>query len=106
MKKTLNTETKPESCLASVSGSDFRVVERCENEFYIQKLIKETKKSGFLWWKKTEEIERWERVTKLGHRLIISIYFSNMCDLVYYTTKEEAIKWIEDFHKYPIYHYR
>ena len=88
-----------------VSSSDFRIVESYKNEFYIQKLIKETKKTGYLWWKKTEKIERWARVTKLGQELIISMYYSNFEDLLSFTTKQQAVKWIEDFHKYPIYHY-
>lgn len=88
-----------------VSSSDFRIVERCENEFYIQKLIKKTMTSGFWWWRKTKEEEEWKRVTKYGKESLIYPYFSKISDLVYFTTKEEAVKWIEDFHKYPVYHY-
>ena len=101
------TKLKTDASLlqSCVSSSVFRIVERCENEFYIQKLIKKTITTGFWWWRKTKEEEEWKRVTKYGKELIISPYFSNISDLVYFTTKEEAVKWIEDFYKYPVYHY-
>lgn len=75
-----------------VRSSDFRIVESYKNEFYIQKLIKETKKTGYLWWKKTEKIERWARVTKLGQELIISRYYSNFEDLVFFYNKTTSYK--------------
>lgn len=99
-------KTIPTLSKTAVSGSDFRIVESYKNEFYVQRLIKKTKKRGCLWWKKTEEIEEWKRVTSLGTELIISMYYSNISDMIYFTTKGQAEKWIEDFHKYPIYHYR
>ena len=49
-------KTIPTLSKTAVSGSDFRIVESYKNEFYVQRLIKKTKKRGCLWWKKTEEI--------------------------------------------------
>lgn len=84
---------------------DFRIVQISCNEFYIQKKVIVTKKTGFLWWIKKEEIHKWRRVTKHGQFFILSIYYSNLSDLIVFKTKEDAIEWIEDFNKYPIYHY-
>lgn len=84
---------------------DFRIVESYKSEFYVQQLIKTTKKSGFLWWRKTKEIKEWKRITSSGDVFIFNTYFTNFEDLISFTTKEQAEKWIEDFCKYPIYYY-
>jgi hypothetical protein len=85
-----------------VSGSGFRIVQNM-GKFYIQKKFIETKVTGFLWFRKEEKVEVWQRITIHGHPLNIHNY-SLVIDE--FSTLEEADEYLENFKSEPIYHYR
>ncbi len=87
-----------------ISAYKFRIMQVGDKKFYVQKLFKETRTKGYLWWKKTETIEDWKRVDTQGRRLLIRRYYSNIDLLKTYKTLGKAKKWIEEYGEYPIYH--
>lgn len=100
---------KTKQCTIYIDGiSDkYRIVQNSDEQFIIQKLYKETQTKGCLWWKKTTNSEDWKSVDKNGieyYSVGIRIHISNYDQFKTYKTLEKAIKWIEDFNKYPIYH--
>ena len=105
MSKEIRIEKTEQCTIYSVGISDkFRIVQNSDDEFIIQKLFKETETKGYLWLKKTSSWDEWKRITTDGQKLVIISYYSNDTRLKTYKTLEEAIKWIEDYNKYPIYH--
>ncbi|MBT7493501.1 MAG: hypothetical protein HN704_18030 [Bacteroidetes bacterium] len=108
MNKEIKIE-KTEQCTIYVVGvSDkYRIVQNSDDQFIIQKLYKETQTKGYLWWKKTTTSEVWKSVDKNGMKYYsvgIGIHISNSHLFKTYKTLEKAVKWIEDYNKYPIYH--
>jgi hypothetical protein len=108
MNKEIKIE-KTEQCTIYVVGvSDkYRIVQNSDDQFIIQKLYKETQTKGYLWWKKTTTSEVWKSVDKNGMKYYsvgIRIHISNSHLFKTYKTLEKAVKWIEDYNKYPIYH--
>jgi len=103
MSKEIKIEITEQCTIYIVGVSDkFRIVQNRDNEFVIQKLFYRTQTKGYLWWKKTKILDKWKRVDKNGH-----IYYnilSKINDFKTYKTLDKAIKWIEDYNKYPIYH--
>ena len=108
MSKEIRIEKTEQCTIYSVGISDkFRIVQSSDNEFIIQKLYKETDTKGYLWWKKTSSWDEWKRVDKNGQKyysISYRIHISNYDQFKTYKTLEKAIKWIEDYNKYPIYH--
>ncbi len=85
----------------------FRIKQTKENVFVIQRLFKVVETKGYLWWKKTTSSYKWESVDNYGQALYnscIEIYIINLKHSKSYSTLEDAIKWIEDYSKYPVYH--
>tara|TARA_B100000780_G_C21065087_1_gene428244 strand:+ start:633 stop:956 length:324 start_codon:yes stop_codon:yes gene_type:complete len=100
---------KTDKCTIYVAGvSDkFRIVQKSDDQFIIQKLYKETQTKGCLWWKKTTNSEDWKSVDKNGvkyYSVGIRIHISNDHLFKEYKNLDKAIKWITDYNKYPIYH--
>jgi len=108
MGKEIRIEKTEQCTIYSVGISDkFRIVQNSDDEFIIQKLFKETETKGYLWWKKTSSWHEWKRVDKNGqkyYRKGHKIRISNYDKFKTYKTLEKAVKWIEDYNKYPIYH--
>lgn len=106
MSKEIRIEKTAQGTIYSVGISDkFRIVQNSDNEFIIQKLFKETETKGCLWWKKTSSWDEWKRVDKNGQKYYNSIgYRIHISNYEQFKTLDEAIKWIEDYNKYPIYH--
>ena len=85
----------------------FRIVQNNENEFIIQKEYITTKVIKFLWRKKIITHTDWKRVDKDGVKYYsIGTYVrrTNNDNFKIYKTFDKAVKWIEDYNKYPIYH--
>ena len=85
----------------------FRIKQISDNKFIIQKQFKETEAKGYLWWKDTHTWNEWKRVDKNGEKYYSRgrhIHISNANRFKTYKTLDKAIKWIEDYNKYPIYH--
>jgi hypothetical protein len=98
-----------EQCTIYILGiSDkFRIVQNSDEEFIIQKLFKVTQTKGNWWWKKTSILDEWKRVDKNGEKYYYigyDIRISNYDKFKTYKTLYKAMKWIEYYNKYPIYH--
>lgn len=105
MSKEIRIEKTEQCTIYSVGISDkFRIVQNSDDEFIIQKLFKETETKGYLWWKKTSSWDEWKRVDKNGQKYYSIFCISNYDQFKTYKTLEKAVKWIEDYNKYPIYH--
>lgn len=92
--------------LNGVSSCDeVRVRQIKTNEFIVEKLAKKTKSKGYLWWKKTEIIYKWQRVNKYGDFINISMVIYGDKSIITYKTLKQAKDWIKNYKKYPIYHY-
>ena len=108
MNKEVKIEKNKQCNIYSVGVSDkFRIVQNSDEEFIIQKLYKESQTKGYLWWKKTTNSEEWKRVDVNGwkyYNIGYKIMRSNRDDFKTYKTLDKAVKWIEDYNKYPIYH--
>ena len=106
MSKQIRIEKTEQCTIYSVGISDkFRIVQYGDDEFIIQKLFKETETKGYLWWKKTSSWDEWKRVDKNGQKYYnIRYRISNYDKFKTYKTLEKAVKWIEGYNKYPIYH--
>lgn len=83
----------------------FRIKQLSDNEFIIEKpfLIEKTKKS--FWKTTTTKKVEWKEVDTKGRKLYLSrvnYYFNNLSQFKIYETKQKAIKWIEEYEKYPI----
>ena len=103
MSKEIRIEKTEQCTIYSVGISDkFRIVQNSDDEFIIQKLFKETETKGYLWWKKTSSWDEWKRVCTKGYKYFNIGY--SLQKFKTYKTLEEAVKWIEDYNKYPIYH--
>ena len=100
---------KTKQCTIYIVGisDNYRIVQNSDEEFIIQKLYKETQTKGYLWWKKRSSSEEWKRVDKNGqkyYKRVYKIHTSNYYQFKTYKTLEKAVKWIEDYNKYPIHH--
>mgnify|MGYP003644538630 FL=1 len=108
MSKEIRIEKTKQCTIYIVGISDkYRVVQNSDDEFIIQKLFKETETKGYLWWKKTTNSEDWKRVDKNGqkyYKRVYKIQISNYYQFKTYKTLDKAVKWIEDYNKYPIHH--
>ena len=108
MSKEIRIEKTKQCTIYIVAISDkYRVVQNSDDEFIIQKLFKETETKGYLWWKKTTNSEDWKRVDKNGqkyYKRVYKIHISNYYQFKTYKTLDKAVKWIEDYNKYPIHH--
>ena len=105
MSKEIRIEKTEQCTIYSVGISDkFRIVQNSDDGFIIQKLFKETETQGYLWWKKTSSWDEWKRVDKNGQKYYSIGYISNYDQFKTYKTLEKAVKWIDDYNKYPIYH--
>ena len=83
-----------------VDSEKFRIVQESDKEFVIEKLCKNKETKGILWWKKTREWEVWRNVDIKGH-----FYFRySVQTFKKYKTLGKAIKWIQDYEKYPVTH--
>lgn len=103
MSKEIRIEKTKQCTIYSVGISDkFRIVQNSDDEFIIQKLFKETETKGYLWWKKTSSWDEWKRVCTKGHKNFNFGY--SLQKFKTYSTLDDAIKWIKDYNKYPIYH--
>lgn len=103
MSKEIRTEKNEQCTIYSVGISDkFRIVQNSDDEFVIEKLYKETETKGYLFWKKTYTLNKWKKVCTKGYKRYNSGY--SLQTFKTYKTLEKAIKWIEDYNKYPIYH--
>jgi hypothetical protein len=103
MSKEIRIEKTEQCTIYSVGISDkFRIVQNSDDEFIIQKLFKETETKGYLWWKKTSSWDEWKKVCTKGHKHFNLGY--SLQKFKTYNTLEDAIKWIYDYNKYPIYH--
>ena len=80
----------------------FRIKQVSDDEFIVQKQFKETEVKGYLWWKDTHTWNEWKRVCPKGHKDFNLDY--SLQKFKTYKTLEDAIKWIYDYNKYPIYH--
>ena len=107
MSKEIKIE-KTEQCTIYVVGvsGKFRIKQKSDNKFIIQKLFKKTQTKGCLWYKKTTTKEEWEDSDEYGREYFSYKYglISNNHCFKTYKTFNKAIKWIEDYNKYPIYH--
>ena len=108
MSKEIRIEKTKQCTIYIVGISDkYRVVQNSDDGVIIQKLFKETETKGYLWWKKTTNSEDWKRVDKNGQKYYKRVYkrhTSNYYQFKTYKTLDKAVKWIEDYNKYPIYH--
>jgi hypothetical protein len=105
MSKEIKIEKTEQCTIYSVGISDkFRIVQNSDDKFIIQKLFKKTETKGYLWWKKRISWDEWKRVDKNGQKYYRIRYISNYDKFKTYKTLEKAVKWIEDYNKYPIYH--
>ena len=101
------TKTSKETIYSIGNFDKFRIVEVAENQFVIERLFKSRVKKGILWWKKENVYYQWKRINKYGNSEYVSLYvpkINNLDSFITYKSKEKAIKWIEDYVKYPIYH--
>lgn len=97
---------KTEQCTVYTAreGVKLRIVQTGDNKFIIERLSKKSKTKGCLWWKKTSVIDEWERVDVFGRPyFMIFTRVSNIDILTTFENFEKAFKWINDYHKYPIY---
>ena len=108
MNKEIRIEKTKQCTIYIVGISDkYRIVQNSDDEFIIQKLYKESQNKGYLWWKKTTNSEDWKRVDKDGQKYYsfgMHIHISNADRFRTYKTLDKAVKWIEDYNKYPIHH--
>lgn len=99
MFKEIKIEQTEQFTIYIVGNNKFRIVQIHDLEFIIQKLYKKTITEGCLWWEKTITTHKWHRVDINGKKYNIE----NYDQFLIYNTLEKAIKWIEDYNKYPIY---
>jgi len=108
MSKEIKIEKTKQCTIYIVGISDkYRIVQKSDDQFIIQKQFKETETKGYLWWKEISSCDEWKRVDKKGQKYYnvgYRISISNYDQFKTYKTLEKAIKWIEDINKYPIYH--
>ncbi len=86
----------------------FRIVQRADEEFIIEKKYRERDKRNILWRIKPKYIDVWERVDEAGekdyvYRLRNFGYISHIHQkFITFNSLESAKKWIKDYFKYPI----
>lgn len=107
MKEGIKIKKTNQGTMYIVGDNKFRIVQNSENEFIVQRLFKTTKNEGRFWGRRTIVSEEWKKVYKDGEKyvsLALSDEVITSGRFKPFDTLESAIKWIEDFSKYPIYH--
>lgn len=108
MSNKIRIEKRLEFTIYHVGEDKFRIVQNSEQEFVINKLFKREIKTGFFPPKKTICIHEWVKCDKDGNKIYsyagLGTYITNVHRFTVYKSLEEAIKWIEDYSKYPINH--
>lgn len=96
--------TDVQSCLSSVSSSDFRIVEYKDHFRVEKKQIIDVwvYLLGFPLWIKGQKTV-WNCIMKDKCYLGIRNWLDT--ENYHFTTKEECEQWISDYNKYPVYHY-
>jgi hypothetical protein len=85
---------------------EFRIVEFSTNRFRIEIKDVEKIKSGYLWWRKTEEIIKWRKIDNKGFYLVHTRFFSNIeNEMPEFETFEEAKNKVLELQHIIKYHY-
>jgi len=77
---------------------EYRILEKAKDEFIVLKKVEYTK--GYLWWRGIHT--KWVRVDKYNNQLITTAFYTNLTDLITYSNKEDAIKWIRNRRVLPM----
>ena len=98
--RTKNSFTRYE-----IKDDMFRIKQTSDTCFNIQKYYVREETNGYLWWKKTTETADWfscDYKCRVLNEMPYDSHKMRFACYMFLKTKKEAVKFLEDFEKYPV----